>query len=222
MNYLLTSAGIKNKSIRQALLSLLNKPIEECNALCITTAIYVFENGPKMAYDFILGKSDTPMCELGWKSLGVLELSALSEINPEVWQKQMRSTDVILVNGGDPLFLYYWMNKLNFKTFLPTLDATYVGLSAGSMVLTPRIGQDFVNWNPHQMSDETLGLVPFSLFPHLNHPSLPDNIMSTATKWAQDIKIPAYALDDESAILVRDAHIEVISEGEWHQLNQNT
>lgn len=105
MNYLLTSAGIKNKSIHQALLSVLNKTIEACNALCITTALYVFEDGPKMAYEFVSGKSETPMCELGWKSLGVLELSALSEINPEVWQKQMRSADVILVNGGDPLFL---------------------------------------------------------------------------------------------------------------------
>ena len=222
MNYLLTSAGIKNKSIHQALLSLLSKPIEECNALCITTAIYGFENGPKMAYDFIQGKSETPMCELGWKSLAVLELSALSEIDPNIWQKQMRSADVLLVNGGDPLFLFYWMNKLNFQSFLPTLNATYVGLSAGSMVITPRIGQDFVNWNPHQMSDETLGLVPFSLFPHLDHPSLPDNIMSTALKWAQDIKIPAYALDDESAILVRDKYIEVISEGQWHPLNTSS
>lgn len=114
------------------------------------------------------------------------------------------------------------MNKLNFKTFLPTLDATYVGLSAGSMVISPRIGQDFINWNPHHMSDETLGLVPFSLFPHLNHPSLPENVMSLALKWAQDIKMPAYAFDDESAILVRETHIEVISEGECHQLNQNT
>lgn len=90
------------------------------------------------------------------------------------------------------------------------------------MVISPRIGQDFINWNPHHMSDETLGLVPFSLFPHLNHPSLPENVMSLALKWAQDIKMPAYTFDDESAILVRETHIEVISEGECHQLNQNT
>lgn len=222
MNYLLTSAGIKNKSIHQALLSLLNKPIEESNALCITTAIYVFENGPKMAYDFIRGKSDTPMCELGWKSLSILELSALSEIDPTIWQNQMKSVDVILVNGGDPLFLFYWMNQLNFKTFLPTLNATYVGLSAGSMVISPRIGSDFIHWNPHQLSDETLGLVPFSLFPHLDHPSLPDNVMSTAIKWAKEINNPAYVIDDEGAILVRDNHIEVVSEGHWYQLNKNT
>ena len=40
MKLLLTSAGISNPSIRDALVELLGKPIEESTALCIPTAQY--------------------------------------------------------------------------------------------------------------------------------------------------------------------------------------
>ena len=40
MKFLLTSAGIKNKSIHDALVDMLGKPIAESNALCIPTAMY--------------------------------------------------------------------------------------------------------------------------------------------------------------------------------------
>jgi len=77
MRYLLTSSGIKNISIHSALVDLLGKPIAESSALCIPTAIYPFPGGPAMAYRFISGTTTSPICELGWKSLGVLELTAL-------------------------------------------------------------------------------------------------------------------------------------------------
>ncbi len=215
MKYLLTSGGIQNESIKTALLELLEKPINECHALSITTASYALSNGARMAYEFINGISPTPMCELGWKSLGNLELSALSQVDKEIWTKQIQSTDVFLVNGGDPLFLYYWMKESGFDRLIPTLEAVYVGLSAGSMVITPRIGSDFVRWNKYEMSDETCNLVPFSIFPHLNHEMMPDNNIETAKIWADEIKIDAYAIDDQSAIKVVDHKIEIISEGVW-------
>ncbi len=84
MKFLLTSAGIKNTSIHEALVDLLGKPIAESSALCIPTAIYPFPGGPSMAYRFIRGLTANPMCELGWKSLGVLELTALPSIQKEV------------------------------------------------------------------------------------------------------------------------------------------
>ena len=83
MKYLLTSAGIKNPSIHHALVDLLGKPIAESSALCIPTASYPFSVGPSMAYRFISGSTANPMCELGWKSLGVLELTALPSIKEE-------------------------------------------------------------------------------------------------------------------------------------------
>ncbi len=99
-------------------------------------------------------------------------------------------------------------------------DTVYVGLSAGSMVMTPRIGEDFVHWKPPTGGDETLGVVDFAIFPHLDHPDLPENTMADAERWAAGIGIPAYAIDDETAIKVVDGTIEVISEGNWRYFPQ--
>ena len=217
MKLLLTSAGITNASIHNALVSLLGKPIAESSALCIPTAAYGHPMaGPGAAWRFIAGREPrTPMCELGWKSLGVLELTALPSIPEEQWLPMVQETDVLLVNGGDSLYLCYWMRQSGFADLLPSLRAVYVGLSAGSMVMTPRIGEDFVRWNPPGGGDETLGLVDFSLFPHLDHENLPDNSMADAERWAAGISVPAYAIDDETAITVAHGTVEVVSEGHW-------
>ncbi len=215
---LLTSAGIRNAGIRHALLDLLGKPIEECSALCIPTASYALPNGPVMAWRFISGQeSDCPMCELGWKSLGVLELSALSSIDKGLWVPMVEETDVLLVNGGDPLYLCYWMRQSGLADLLPSLRAVYVGLSAGSMVMTPNIGEWFVGWTPPTGGDRTLGLVDFAIFPHLDHPMLPYNTMAHAEKWAAGMQVPAYAVDDETAFKVIDGRVEVVSAGQWKQ-----
>ena len=156
------------------------------------------------------------MCELGWKSLGVLELTALPSIDEERWVPMVQETDVLLVNGGDPLYLCYWMRQSGLADLLPSLRETvYVGLSAGSMVMTPTIGEDFVGWKPPTGGDETLGMVGFSIFPHLDHPALPENTMADAERWAAGMKVPAYAIDDETAIRVIDGAVDIISEGHW-------
>jgi dipeptidase E len=216
MKFLLTSAGIKNTSINNALVDLLGKPVAESSALCIPTASYANTNGPIRAWRFISGREpETPMCELGWKSLGVLELTALPSIAVKNWVPMVRETDVLLVNGGDPLYLCYWMRQSGLADLLPSLEAVYVGLSAGSMVMAPNIGEDFVGWKPPTGGDETLGLVDFAMFPHLDHEDLPDNSMAGAEKWAAGMTVPAYAIDDQTAIKVVDRDVEVISEGYW-------
>jgi dipeptidase E len=217
MKYLLTSAGIKNASIRDALEELLGKPIAESNALCVPTAGYGNLYGsPAGIWRFISGQSAQPMCGLGWKSLGVLELTALPTIGEERWVPWVRDTDVLLVNGGDALYLCHWMRQSGVADLLPSLRETvYVGFSAGSMALTPRIGEDFVGWKPPNGGDRTLGIVEFSIFPHLDHPDLPENTMSAAEKWAAGIAGPAYAIDDETAIRVVDGAVDVVSEGHW-------
>ena len=217
MKLLLTSAGIKNASIRNALLGLLGKPIAECSALCIPTSSYGHPMaGPAAAWRFISGREpECPMCELGWKSLGVLELTALPSIDKALWVPLVQQTDVLLVNGGDPLYLYYWMRQSGLADLLPSLKSVWVGLSAGSMVMTPSIGEDFVGWKPPSGGDETLGIVDFSIFPHLDNPGLPYNTMVHAEKWAAGMPVPSYAIDDQTAIKVVDGVVDVISEGHW-------
>jgi dipeptidase E len=222
MKFLLTSAGIKNASIREALLELLGKPIADCKALCIPTAGYGHPQcGPESAWRFISGNESTPMCELGWKSLGVLELTALPSIDKERWVRWVREADVLLVNGGDALYLSHWMQQSGLADLLPSLpDTVWVGLSAGSMVMTPRIGVDFVGWKSPTGSDETLGIVDFCIFPHLDHEALPENTLADAERWAAGIPGPAYAIDDETAIKVVDGKVEVISEGHWKRFDR--
>ncbi len=216
MKFLLTSAGIKNTSIRNTLVDLLGKPIAESSALCIPTAVYAMPGGAVHAWRFFSGTATTPMCELGWKSMGVLELTALPSIDKELWVPMVRETDVLLVNGGDTLYLCYWMRQSGLADLLPSLRQTvYVGLSAGSVVMTPHIGADFVHWKPPTGGDETLGLVPFSIFPHLDHESMPEHSMANAEKWAAGMSVPGYAIDDQTALKVIDGAVEVVSEGHW-------
>jgi len=214
---LLTSAGIKNLSIRDALIELLGKPIGESAALCIPTALYGHPYaGPRQAWRCISGnETGTPTVGLGWESMGVLELTALPSLDDERWVPLVREIDVLLVEGGDAAYLCHWMRASGMADLLPSLvDTVWVGVSGGSMVMTPRIGDDFVTWQSPE-GDRTLGVVDFSIFPHLENPDLPDNTMEAAERWAADVGGPAYAIDDETAIRVVDGAVDVVSEGTW-------
>jgi dipeptidase E len=226
MKLLLTSAGIKNPSICDALVDLLGKPISEASALCIPTAIYGGVYGPHIpcagAWRFITGRSNEPLCELGWKSLGVLELTALPSIDEDRWVPLVEETDVLLASGGDALYLCHWMRQSGLADLLPSLhDTVWVGLSAGSMVMTPRIGEDFVGWKSPTGDDRTVGAVDFSIFPHVDHEDLPENTMAAAERWAAGIAGPSYAIDDQTAIKVTEDGVEVVSEGHWKLFASN-
>lgn len=216
MKLLLTSAGVRNGSIRDALVRLLGRPVEECDALCVPTAMYGHPAvGPGTgAWRFVSGREpQTPMAELGWRSVGLLELTALPSLDEELWVPRVREADALLVAGGDVLYLAHWLRESGLAGMLPSLDSVWVGLSAGSMVVTPRVGDDFVQWRPPSGDDSTLGVVDFSIFPHLGMP--PENLMADAERWAHELAAPAYAIDDETAIEVVDGRVEVVSEGTW-------
>jgi dipeptidase E len=221
MKLLLTDSGVKNASIQDALVGLLGKPIAESTALCIPTAGYGAPGAdPGGPWRFISGQSAHPMTGLGWKSVGVLELTALPSIDAADWTSWVRAADVLLVNGGDALYLAHWMRTSGFAELIPSLpDTVYVGLSAGSMVMTPSIGEDFVGWRPPTGGDSTLGVVDFSIFPHLDHPACPENSMADAERWAAGIGRPAYAIDEHTAIKVTDGEVEIVSEGHWRVFN---
>ena len=219
MKCLLTSAGIKNTSIRDALVDLLGKPIAESSALCIPTAAYGHPmGGSGAAWRLITGRASTPLCELGWKSMGVLELTALPSIKEEFWIRAVRDVDALLVWGGSPLYLCYWMRQSGLADLLPSLrrETVYVGTSGGAMVATPDFGgETYDDSDPLTSSDRALGLVDFSLFPHLEREDMPDTTLANIERWAADIPVPAYAIDDQTAIKVTDGTVEVVSEGHW-------
>lgn len=237
MNLVLTSSGIANPTIYKALVGLLGKPIEESSALVIPTAIYPFPGGAGHAWEAISGRSKSPFAGLGWKSLGVLELSVLPSVSEECWVPAVQETDALLVWGGDPVFLAHWMRRSGLADVLPSLprETVYVGVSAGSIATAasfaetyrePRRGsgdelstEDIVFETSAGevrlilVKAEGLGLVDFAIIPHVDHADHQD--MEIAQQWAAAIPAPTYAIDDQTAITVTDGNVDVVSEGRW-------
>jgi dipeptidase E len=222
LRFLLTSAGITNATIDSALVDLLGKTIAESSALCIPTGVQPFAGGPSHVYRFISGSAPGPMCELGWKSLGVLELTALPSIREEHWIPEVEETDALLVWGGSPLYLCYWMRESGLADLLPSLrrETVYVGTSGGAMVATPDFGgETYDESEPLTGSDKALGLVDFSVFPHLDREDgIPASPLAEIEAWAAGLSVPAYAIDDQTAVKVVDGNVEVVSEGHWKLL----
>ena len=218
MKLLLTSGGVTNGSIRSALVEMLGKPIEQSTALLVPTAQWGQPMcSPETVWRTVADRWDgqAGLVGLGWKSVGVLELTALPTIGEERWVSWVREADVLLVDGGEAVYLAHWMWESGLADLLPSLpDTVWVGVSAGSMVMTPRVGPQFVDWRPDG-TDETLGVVGFSVFPHLDYPGWSSNTTESARRWAANIPGPAYAIDDQTAISVVDGTVEVVSEGNW-------
>jgi dipeptidase E len=241
MKLLLTSSGISNPSIHDVLVDLLGKPIAESSALFVPTGIYPFPGGADKAFQAISGNGKSPLCDLGWKSLGVLELTALPSIDEEVWVAAVRDTDALLVWGGDPVYLSYWMKHSGLAGLLPSLrpEMVYVGVSAGSIAMASMFGETYPD--PPRCSGERLssedivfagpegeitmtlvmaegaGLVDFAIIPHVEYDDPQD--VANAEKWAGRLPVPAYAIDDDTAVKVVDGTVEVVSEGHWKLFN---
>jgi dipeptidase E len=239
MKLLLTSAGIHNASIQDALVELLGKPIAESTALVVPTAIYPFRGGQFGAHRMITGNGPSRFTDVGWKSVGVLELSVLPSIEEDAWIPVVRDADALLFWGGDPLFLANWMRRSGLTDLLPTLrpEAVYVGVSAGAIAATstfvetyteqprgtdgPLKSESVVFSTPDGDIDRLLvtgqgaGLVDFAVIPHFEHPDHLDASLPNAEKWAAHIPAPTYAIDDDTAIKVVDGNVEVVSEGQW-------
>jgi len=239
MKLLLTSSGISNKSILNALVELLGKPIAEANALFVPTGVYPFRGGQYYAWNPICGDAAPRMCQLGWKSIGILELSVLSSIDRDMWLPTLAEADALLVWGGDPLFISYWMQQSGLADFLPSLldNLVYVGVSAGSIAVaslfaetysaerscagTPLTSEEIVFSSAKGEVSGTLvtangmGLTKFAVIPHFENKDHFASSSLNAEKWASKLPVPFYAIDDETAIKVKDGSVEVVSEGQW-------
>ena len=222
MKLLLTSAGISNNSIKDALVDLLGKPIAASKALFVPTAIYGIPGGGEIGYRVICGKLGDPFCDMGWKSLGLLELTALPSIQKELWLTLLEQTDALLVGGGDCQYLTYWMKQSGLADLLPSLlnKMVYVGLSAGSMIMTS-YGTTYHNHLLPAETDKSLGLLDFAIHPHLDYEAFPDNSMANLEKLSETLPMPSYAIDDQTAIKVVDGTIEIVSEGSWRLFHEN-
>ncbi|MDE3108238.1 MAG: Type 1 glutamine amidotransferase-like domain-containing protein [Acidobacteriota bacterium] len=227
MKLLLTSNGITNQSIEEALVDLLEKPIGESRALFVPTGMYPFPGGGVMALEAARGRPNSPLSDLPWKAVGLLELTALTTIQRESWVPILEQTDALLVWGGNVMYLNYWLRASGVAEILPTLEnLTYVGVSAGSIVTTTH-NCDFESnlaWVPEGSDmalapEQTLGLVDFTMWVHLDNPNpiFADHTVANVQQWARDVPVPTYIIDDQTAIKVRGDHVDVISDGNWQR-----
>ena len=206
MKLLLTSGGLKNKSIIDELRLLVGKDLKDCRAVYIPTAANV-ENGDK-----------------GWMINNLKELADLFDqveiadiaLPIDLWQHRVEEAEVIVVGGGNTTYLMGQARLSGFDTLLPQLLANkvYVGISAGSMVTTPSTA---MNSDDVEKKD-ALGLVKFGIQPHFQASTFP--IAETSQKVRQRrehfaVDYPVYALDDQSAVAVHDDAVKVVSEGNW-------
>lgn len=225
MKYLLTSSGVRNPSIHDGLVDLLGKPISESSALFVPTGMYPFPGGGQHVRNAIVGASRNPLCELGWKSLGLLELTALPSVQRESWVPTLMETDALLVYGGNVLYLCHWMRKSGLVDLFPSLEnLVYVGVSAGSIAMTPfncdyESNLQFVppGSDMGEGGEKALGFVDFALWVHLDNPDsiFEDHTEANIEQWAATVAAPTYAIDDQTAIKISGDVIEVLSEGHW-------
>ncbi len=216
MKFLLTSAGIKNASIHDALVDLLGKPIAEASALCIPTGIYPFSVGPSMAYRFISWINRHPPVRIGVEVVGRAGAHRSTEHQKRGLGARVQETDALLVCGGDVLYLCRWMRESGLANLFPSLRETvYVGVSAGSMVTAPIFGETYDDPDTPFVIDKGLGLVDFALLPHLDHEDHPESSTAKVERMAAAVPVPTYGIDDQTAIKVADGIVEVVSEGHW-------
>ena len=233
MKLLLTSLGITNERIRKALVDLLGKPINQSVALFVPTAIYAYPNASNYAWEFLKSIGN-----LGWRKFGLLELTALPNLNKDVWLSEVKEADALIVGPGNGFYLSFWMQKSGLFNILPELlekGITYVGVSAGSMVLTHSLyfnrkhfektgiyfDDEYNEEAPiNSGSDKTMHLVDFVIRPHFNEEYSETNMVPQATlenveKWATKIDAPLYAIDDQTALKVIDDKVEIVTKGNW-------
>lgn len=218
MKLLLTSAGITNESLSDALLELTERPFSELNVAFIPTASNV-EKGDK----FWLIDDLISLKNLGFKQVDIVDISALAK---DMWLSRLEEADILYFEGGNTFHLMHWIEKSGLKELLPEMLKTkvYIGVSTGSMVAcknldlstSERLYDEKVDENS---KDEGLNFVNFLVRPHLNSPYFPKLNLENLEKMSQEFSDTFYALDDQSAIKIIDGEMEIISEGVWKKFN---
>ena len=164
--------------------------------------------------------------------MGLLELTALPSVRRENWVPALEEADALLVYGGNVLYLSSGMQQSGVAELLPSLEnLVYMGVSAGSIATTP-YNYD-AEWNLRLVppgsdlalgSERALGLVDFALSVHLDNPDpiFEANSLANVERWAADLPVATYAIDDETALTVSASSVRVVSEGHWELFTGTT
>jgi dipeptidase E len=161
---------------------------------------------------------------LGFAEIDIVDFSALPR---EIWQKKLEAADILMFGGGNTFHLMHWFINSGLKEDLPRLleKRIYVGISAGSMVTAKRISlsQSKRLYYPDETGrpeeNEGLGLVEFQIRPHLNSPDFPNVRVEHLKELTKNLTEAVYAIDDDSAVIVNEGKISVVSEGKWEKIN---
>lgn len=217
MKLLLTSAGVTNKTISDALLQLLGKPFVESRLAFIPTAANVEEGDKTWVEDDIQNFKD-----LGFK-VDVVDIAA---IIPEIWKPRLERAEVLVFGGGNNAYLASCLSNLGLKELLPELLETriYVGISAGSCVaghLSSRANLDIYQEEiKYAVDDPGLRYAPFIFMPHLNSDFFPMVGKKHLQALASETSEAIYALDDQGAISISDSQLKIVTEGEYLIFNK--
>ncbi|MFA6520454.1 MAG: Type 1 glutamine amidotransferase-like domain-containing protein [Candidatus Paceibacterota bacterium] len=220
MKFLLTSGGITNKKIADALLELVGKPAGEINLAYVPTAANA--NRDNKTY---LIKNLIRLNEQGFKMIDIVDISALPKWN---WLPRFEAADILFFEGGDSSHLMRWIEESGLKEALPELLKTrvWVGSSAGSIVLSPTLAlsnkERALSYKERfgYEAKNALGLVDFYFRPHLNSPSQAHSNEKVLAEIAKTLPGVLYALDDQMAIKVVNGKVEIIGEGEYLVFNK--
>jgi len=222
MKFLLTSGGLTNKSIVDALLDLIGKPASEVSIAFIPTAANIVAGDKSWLID--------DLCNIkkqNFKSIDIVDISALPK---ELWYPRFETADVLFFSGGDALYLMHWLKKCGLAESLPELlkNRVYVGISAGSMVAGNITQRRLKELYPDEDSlrypdvDKGLEFFDFHFRPHLNSSHFPRVRREILEGLAKDLKEPIYALDDQCALKIVDGKIEIVGEGEHLIFNRDS
>ncbi len=218
MKLLLTSNGLSNQSIVNALFELTGRPASETTVVFIPTAMNVARGGKDWFINDLYN-----IKKQGFKFVDIVDISALPK---KVWLPKIESGDVLFFSGGSTYHLMYWLRESGLLELLPELLKTriYAGISAGSIVTNPSISytsedkKKYYEENFGYQDDAALNFVDFYIYPHFNSPKHLLSREETLKKIAVETKKTAYGLDDESALKVVDGLVTVVTEGEYMKL----
>lgn len=205
MKLLLTSAGITNKSIENVLKKLVKEKIK---IAFIPTGANL-EDGDKGWVINNLNKC---------KEFGEVDIVDVSAIPKKEWLLRLKWANVFFVEGGDTDWLMKCIVKSGLDKELPELLKTrvYIGCSAGSIVLSNTLfaSSEFIDLDKKDCPNG-LGYINFDFRPHLNSKSFSKAKKEFLDRISKKFDEDLYAIDNDSAILVDNGKIEIISEGKW-------
>ncbi len=215
MKLFLTSAGLSNKTLVNSFENLVGLKGKEVKIAFIPTAAN-FEGGDK---DWLINDYSNLK-----KQNYIVDIVDISALPKEAWLSRLEESNVIFVGGGNTFHIMHWVKKSGLEELLSELLKTrvYVGISAGSCIAGPKIYNSVQNLFDEKYDLEIrkgLGLVNLQIIPHLNSNLFPKVNEENLEKSSKDLTEPVYALDDNSAVVVNEDRIEVVSEGKWKKFN---